>query len=180
MKSDLKPKVSIYGFFTHEITLARDIALSVVIIIFYPFPIIQILSVFLLVFCLMIFKAVTRPLESRLDNIHSIINELLYSVIIAIYFSFSIMKVEDLGELVLDLVVYFTLSLIGVLIVLNVGVALYASIQIAIKGVKRCNRKARESEKVEDLSPKKHLKTEGDKNSLPRKNLRANNQNQKK
>ena len=148
LKEDLKEKVSIYGFFIHEILLTRDIAISIFIIAFYDIPILQVASIFLLIFVIFVYKIGTRPFKSKFENIQSILNELLYSIILAIYFVFTLIDEEDLSNVLKLIAVYTTLSLIAILIVFNIGAALYSTILLLIMVYNKIRQALRNQEKV--------------------------------
>ena len=97
LKDNLKMEGNSLGFFYPEIQGARDILIPIVIVFMHDYPLAQILLTLALMFATCTFKAVFRPFDSRFENIVTVANDLLYSLIL-IKMLFMHILVDSIGS----------------------------------------------------------------------------------
>ena len=82
LKENVRQKCYIVGYFINEIIGIRDLLLPILILVFHNYPMMQLAATIGCILVCFFIKLLTLPYDSKIENICSLANDILYCIIL--------------------------------------------------------------------------------------------------
>ena len=153
LKENVRQKCYILGFFINEIIGLRDLTVPLLIVVFHNYPMLQLASTIVSMGSCLFIKILTFPYLSKMENICSIANDVLYCIIL-IEFIVLYMLSDTLSSSVSSIIGLVAIIQILLIVAANLLATIYNVIMALIEQIRSLKKKNTEVVEVAPSTPK--------------------------